>query len=75
MNRFSFKDAYESLPSKYKIEVRERIKNALTIKNNSFYARMRGDVDPRLSEVDTITSIFREYGICDAVFIKDKKEN
>lgn len=64
MNKeFSFKHAYQSLPSNKKAEVRDKIKKALNLETYAFYQRMGGKVEPKISEAQAIEAIFSEYGI------------
>jgi hypothetical protein len=63
MTNFSFKHAYRSLPANKMREVRERIKTELNIQDFAFYARLRGNVEPKMSEAAIIQNIFAEYGI------------
>jgi len=63
MNTYSFKPAYESLPANKQNEVRLKIMEALQLSLTAFYSRMRGDVEPKVSEAKSIETIFTEYGI------------
>ena len=45
-------------------EVRLRIMDALGLQTrNTFYIRLRGKIEPKVSEAEKIENIFREYGI------------
>lgn len=63
MNPYSFKTAYESLPANKQGELREKVMNVLNCQLTTFYNRMSGRQEPTLSEADTISAIFAEYGI------------
>lgn len=64
MNKYSFKLGYEQLRRKDVKEVRERIMSALGIATREgFYPRLRGEIEPRVSEAKAIEEIFAEYGI------------
>ena len=64
-NKNSFKHAYNSLPANKMREFREKMKTALNIQDYAFYARMRGEVEPKVSEAQIIEALFAEYGILD----------
>lgn len=45
-------------------EVRLRIMAALSLQTrNTFYVRLRGKIEPKVSEAEKIEEIFRDYGI------------
>jgi len=45
-------------------EARLRIMTALKLQTrNTFYIRLRGKIEPKVSEAEKIEEIFREYGI------------
>ena len=45
-------------------EVRLRIMDALGLQTrNTFYIRLRGKIEPKVSEAEKIENIFKEYGI------------
>lgn len=63
---FSFKKGWNQLPNGVLEEARAKIMEALDLKVvTSFYPRLAGKVEPRLSEARAIESIFAEYGITD----------
>ena len=63
MQNYSFKRGYNNLPRKYLKEVREEITNALGLTRESFYRRLRGEVEPKVSEAKKIEEIFNRYNI------------
>jgi len=63
-NRFAFKKGWGQVPHEKTKEVRERIMTALGLQaRNNFYIRLRGKIEPKVSEAEKIEEIFREYGI------------
>lgn len=61
---FSFKKGWGQVKNIDMPVVRKKIESALGIRNrNSFYNRLNGDVEPKVSEAKAIESIFSEYGI------------
>jgi hypothetical protein len=65
MNNYSFRNAYESLPANKQSEVRQKIMDTFGWRLTSFYRRMKGNPEPRMSEAFTIETIFADYGITD----------
>ncbi len=61
---FSFKKGWNQLPVGKLAEVRDKIMGALNLKcTTSFYPRLNGDYEPKISEARAIEAIFAEYGI------------
>lgn len=60
---FSFRKGYYSLPSKKMVEFRLTVMNALGISRESFYRRMRGETELKITEVECIKALFSKYGI------------
>lgn len=60
---FSFRRGYYSLPNKMMEEFRLTVMNALNISKESFYRRMRGETELRVTEVEYIKGLFKKYGI------------
>ncbi len=61
---FSFKKGWNQLPVSKVAEVREKIMKVLNLKcQTSFYPRLNGDYEPKISEARAIEAIFAEYGI------------
>ncbi len=66
MNRFSFQKGFNRLQKKDIKEAQKKIKEALGISSSpSWYDRLYGRVEPKISEVEKIEGIFKEYGITD----------
>ncbi len=66
MNDFSFKKGWSQVLNKDTIQVRSEIIRALKLKNHrSFYPRLRGEVEPKVSEAKAIEEIFAKRGIKD----------
>ena len=64
MTRFSFRKAWGQVPKNKAEEVRKRIMDALGMKTrNTFYIRLRGEIEPKVSEAEAIEAIFKDYGI------------
>lgn len=63
-NRFAFKKGWGQVPRAKSEEVRKKIMTALGLQaRNNFYVRLRGKIEPKVSEAEAIEKIFREYGI------------
>lgn len=63
---FSFKKGYRQLTVEQIPKVREKICKALHLAEvTSFYPRLNGKVEPRISEAKAIENVFAEYGITD----------
>lgn len=64
MNEFSFKLGFSQVKRKDVQEVKNRIMNALGLRNRvSWYARLNGTVEPKVSEAKIIESVFADFGI------------
>nr|DAT47436.1 MAG TPA: hypothetical protein [Caudoviricetes sp.] len=64
MNEFSFKLGFSQVKRKDAKEVRERIMEALGLTTRaSWYARLNGGVEPKVSEARAIEEVFTKYGI------------
>lgn len=64
MNEFSFKAGFSQVKRKDAKEVRERIMQALGLTTRaSWYARLNGGVEPKVSEARAIEEVFGEFGI------------
>jgi hypothetical protein len=64
MEQFSFQKGWSQVQNKDVRAVKEKIMSALGIKTRvSWYQRLYGNIEPRISEVQAIESIFAEYGI------------
>ena len=63
-NRFSFQKGWAQVKQGDAREVRKKLMEVLCIKTNvSFYERLRGEIEPRISEHEAIEGVFSEYGI------------
>lgn len=63
-NKWSFKEAFYSLPYNEMPIVRKEIENALGIKSTpTWYSRLYGRVEPKVSEYLAIQRIFKKRGI------------
>lgn len=64
MENFSFKKGYQQVQQKDAKEVRQRIMSALNLTSRrSWGLRLNGLIEPKVSEAQTIESIFNEYDI------------
>ena len=64
MNEFSFKLGFSQVKRKDVQEVKNRIMNALGLRTRvSWYARLNGTVEPKVSEAKIIESVFADFGI------------
>lgn len=62
----SFRKGYMQVQNQHIVEVREKITKALGLNNRqSFYNRMDGKPEPKVSEAKAIEDIFAEYNITD----------
>ena len=65
-NRFSFRKGWNQLPQANVSEARDRIVEALGLQvKTSFYYRLDGKCEPKVSEAEAIEEIFKSYGITD----------
>lgn len=61
---FSFLRGFNQVPLKHVSAVKKEIMNAIGIKTRvSWYQRLYGNVEPKVSEAAAIESIFAKYGI------------
>ena len=66
MEKFSFQRGYNQIQIQHKNEVKMKIMRALKITTpTSWYQRLNGNVEPRISEARKIEAIFARYGIKD----------
>ena len=66
MNEFSFVRGYNQVQKKDLTNVRVDIMNALGITaRQNWYFRLRGTIEPRVSEAKAIEAVFEKYGITD----------
>lgn len=62
--QFSFEKGWMQIKNGDIRECRDKIMNAIGIKTRvAWHNRLRGDVEPKISEVKAIESVFAEYGI------------
>lgn len=63
---FSFKKGFRQVPIGKTKEVREAIMTALDIRGRmTWYNRLNGEIEPRVSEAQKIEEIFNRYNITD----------
>lgn len=65
MKKYSFRKGYNQVPAGKQGEVRSAIIRSLGIAQSAFYSRLRGEVEPKVSEYRAIEAIFKKYGITD----------
>lgn len=66
MSEFSFQKGWGQVTVGQAKEVKEEIMKKLGIKANSnWLQRLKGNVEPRISEAQAIESVFKKYGITD----------
>ena len=64
--KYSFQKGYQQVPLRYESEVKDRIMSALNIKTRSAWGeRLKGNVEPKISEAMKLEEIFYAYGITD----------
>ena len=63
---YSFKKGFAQLSTKEASEVRAKIMSSLGLNSRaSWYIRLNGNVEPKISEVNVIEAIFKEYNIAE----------
>lgn len=63
---FSFNRGYQQLPVSKLKEARMRIMEALgLVTEPAFYRRLRGGIEPKISEYRAIENVFHSFGITD----------
>lgn len=63
-NCFSFQKGWKQLPQAKAQEAKKRISKALGLRfPSSFYYRLNGKCEPKVSEARAIEEIFHSYGI------------
>lgn len=63
---FSFKKGYRKLTVEQLPKVRAKICEVLGLAEvTSFYPRLNGKIEPKISEARAIETVFAEYGITD----------
>lgn len=66
MKKFSFKNAFMQIQQKDADAVKSEIMSALGISTRAaWWQRLNGIVEPKVSEAQSIESIFAKYGITD----------
>jgi hypothetical protein bfra3_11596 len=66
MNEYSFKRGFAQVQQKDVQKVKERIMSALGLTTRvSWYARLNGSVEPKVSEAKAIEMVFADFGIKD----------
>ena len=61
---FSFKKGWNQLTAKDQAQVRSQIMRALGIQSiPSFYPRLNGAIEPKVTEAEAIEKIFKKRGI------------
>lgn len=62
MEKFSFKNVWEEVPVKTQKEIKNTIVRALGISQSTFYRRVRGEIEPKISEVALYKTTFLQHG-------------
>lgn len=63
LTTYSFKKGWNQVPQGKVKEVKDAIMTALDINAANFYKRLKGDVEPKVSEAAAIEGIFQSYDI------------
>lgn len=64
--QFSFKKGWSQVKTSDAPKVRKKLMVALGVNSRAgFCNRMRGDIEPKITEARAIESVFAEYGITD----------
>jgi hypothetical protein len=62
--RFSFKKGFGQVKNKDVPAVKREIKEALGIESRYAWGkRLKGEVEPKITEVEAIETIFKKYGV------------
>jgi len=65
-NKFSFQKGWAQVPQGKAAEVRSKLMVSLNITTRmAFLDRLKGNVEPKVSEFNSIVNIFNSYGIKD----------
>lgn len=63
---FSFQKGWLQIPNGNLAECREKLMKAMNITTRAAWGkRLKGEVEPKISEVKAIENVFAEYGIKD----------
>lgn len=63
-NNYSFKKGLDQVPLGKVQDIKSELMSALDIKSHpAWLRRLRGDVDPKASEISAIEGVFQKYGI------------
>ncbi len=66
MSEFSFEKGFNQVQKKDIQAVKQELMQALDIKTRpAWYGRLRGQVEPKVSEAKAIEEVFAKYGIKD----------
>ena len=66
LQAFSFKKGYNKVQRRDLPAIQKELMKALRINNrNSFYLRLNGKIEPKISEAEAIERIFLKFGITD----------
>lgn len=65
---FSFRKGYRQLTLEQTPLFRDNIMKALSLSRESFYRRLRGEVEPKVTEAAKIIKIFKEYNITENIW-------
>ena len=66
IGQFSFKKGWSQVKTVDAPEVRKKLMVALGVNSRAgFCNRMRGDIEPKITEARAIENVFAEYGITD----------
>lgn len=63
IKKYPFKKGYAQLTREGANAVKLDVMDAFGISSNQFYIRMRGEVEPKVSEAATIERIFHKRGV------------
>lgn len=62
--RFAFKKGYNRIAGGDQLRFRAELMERLDIRNAvSFYVRMRGEIIPRVTDVEVIEELMQKYGV------------
>ncbi|HPD25021.1 MAG TPA: hypothetical protein PK285_11540 [Bacteroidales bacterium] len=66
MKRYGFEKGWKQVQLKDVSKIKRELMDAFGINNNvSFLKRLKGDIEPKISQVEEIEKIFHKYGITD----------
>lgn len=63
MRKYSFRKGWKQLPEGKQKDFKKELVTRLDISESTFYPRLRGEVEPKISEYHIIENLFLEYNV------------